>query len=62
MKTLRKNEKTIIIIAHRLSSVMKADKIIVLKGGKIAEEGTHKKLLATKGEYYSLWKYQFPID
>ncbi|CAN2049661.1 ATP-binding cassette, subfamily C, bacteriocin exporter [Candidatus Magnetomoraceae bacterium gMMP-1] len=60
VRTLRKNKKTVIMIAHRLSTVMKADKIIVLKEGKVIEQGKHEDLLLTKGEYYNLWKYQFP--
>jgi len=61
VQSLRKKDKTIIIIAHRLSTVMNADKIIVLEQGKLIEEGSHKKLLAKKGKYYDMWKQQFPI-
>ncbi|MBW1616933.1 MAG: hypothetical protein JRJ49_10480 [Deltaproteobacteria bacterium] len=59
--SLKKQNKTVIIIAHRLSTVMNADKIIVLKQGETVEEGTHKNLLAKKDEYYSLWQYQIPL-
>ena len=48
-------DKTVIMIAHRLSSVVNADKICVIDEGKIAEEGTHKELLALKGLYASMW-------
>ena len=48
-------DKTVIMIAHRLSSVVNADKICVINEGKIAEEGTHKELLARKGLYASMW-------
>ena len=48
-------DKTVIMIAHRLSSVVNADKICVIDEGKIAEEGTHKELLARKGLYTSMW-------
>lgn len=55
------NNPTTIIVAHRLSSVKKADIIIVLKEGHIAEIGTHNKLYAQKGVYYSLFKNQESI-
>ena len=47
--SLQKKGKTVIIIAHRLSTVMKADKIIVLSEGKIIEKGEHKKLISKRG-------------
>ncbi|MGI0516885.1 ABC transporter ATP-binding protein [Treponema denticola] len=47
--------KTVIMIAHRLSSVVNADKICVINEGKIEEEGTHTELLARKGLYASMW-------
>ncbi|MHA1992876.1 MAG: ABC transporter ATP-binding protein [Candidatus Hodarchaeales archaeon] len=51
--------RTSIIIAHRLSTVRAADRIIVLDKGKIIEEGTFDQLLAQKGEFYTLYKLQF---
>jgi len=51
--------RTSIIIAHRLSTVRSADRIIVLDKGSIAEEGDHATLLARKGLYYNLHKLQF---
>jgi len=48
-------DKTVIMIAHRLSSAVNADKICVIDEGKIAEEGAHKELLARKGLYASMW-------
>ena len=48
--------KTVIMIAHRLSSVVNADKICVINEGKIEEEGTHTELLARKGLYASMWE------
>jgi len=50
--------KTTIVIAHRLSTVQKMDRIIVLDKGKIIEEGTHKELLKGKGIYADLWSHQ----
>lgn len=55
-------DKTVIVIAHRLKSIMEADNIIVLKEGKIIEEGTHEKLLEKDGEYRSLWNLQFEAE
>jgi len=60
VQSLRKKNKTIILIAHRLSTVMNADKIVVLEKGKLIEEGNHKKLISKKGRYYDMWKQQFP--
>ncbi|MFW9941108.1 MAG: ABC transporter ATP-binding protein [Candidatus Thorarchaeota archaeon] len=51
--------RTSIIIAHRLSTVRAADRIIVLHAGKIIEEGTFDELLAQKGDFYNLYKLQF---
>ncbi|HAT1614039.1 TPA: ABC transporter ATP-binding protein [Raoultella ornithinolytica] len=50
--------KTVIAIAHRLSSVIGMDRIIVLQKGLIEEEGTHNELVQQEGSYYSLWKEQ----
>ena len=48
-----------IIIAHRLATVKKADKIIVMDAGKIVETGTHKELLKAGGYYSKLYEAQF---
>ena len=50
--------RTTITIAHRLSTVMNSDKIVVFHEGKIVEVGDHKSLLKKKGKYAELWKYQ----
>ncbi|MFN3363215.1 MAG: ABCB family ABC transporter ATP-binding protein/permease [Allorhizobium sp.] len=50
--------RTTLVIAHRLSTVVGADEIIVLKGGEIAERGSHSELLAQDGLYASMWNRQ----
>ncbi len=57
---LMKN-KTSIIIAHRLYTLTKVDKILVFEGGKIVESGKHEDLLSRRGQYYKLWQSQFEI-
>ncbi len=54
-----KNIGTMLIVAHRLSTIQKADQIIVLQKGEIIERGTHQQLLANRGYYYKLYKLQF---
>lgn len=51
--------RTTIVVAHRLSTIRNADKIIVVMDGKIVEEGSHDDLLKKKGEYYTLYTAQF---
>ena len=53
--------RTILIIAHRLSTVMNAHKIIVMDKGKVVEEGTHKQLINKRGTYYKLVKNQIEL-
>lgn len=50
--------RTVLVIAHRLSTVRKADQIVCLKEGAILEKGTHDELLARNGHYARLWSYQ----
>jgi len=58
LENLMKN-RTTFIIAHRLSTIKNADRIIVIKDGKIVEEGTHESLLAGQGEYEKLHNLQY---
>ncbi len=53
--------KTVVVVAHRLSTVKNADQIIVLDNGGIAEQGTHKELIVLKGKYYHLVKNQLEL-
>ena len=50
--------RTTLIIAHRLSTVVNADEIIVLRKGRVVEKGSHKELLQLDGEYSKLWAMQ----
>ena len=55
-------KKTVLMIAHRLSTVQDADEILVFDGGKIVERGTHQALLAANGRYAAMWKdYQTSV-
>ncbi|MFA6675832.1 MAG: ATP-binding cassette domain-containing protein, partial [Bacilli bacterium] len=54
-----KNIGTMLIVAHRLSTIQKADQIIVLQHGEVIEKGNHQSLLKNKGYYYKLYKLQF---
>ena len=51
--------RTSFIIAHRLSTIRKADRILVVEGGRIAEMGTHAELIRARGHYYTLYTNQF---
>ena len=53
--------KTVIVVAHRLSTVKNADKIVVMENGEIIEEGTHAELILKKGKYYELVKNQLEL-
>ena len=50
--------RTCVVIAHRLSTIYNADCIAVIEGGKVVEKGTHSELLANKGLYYQLNRFQ----
>ena len=52
--------RTTFVIAHRLSTVIQADKIVVLRDGHLAEMGTHPELMAARGAYSRLYQNQLP--
>jgi ATP-binding cassette subfamily B protein len=54
--------RTAVVIAHRLSTVRSADRILVVEGGRIVEQGTHAQLLALEGRYAELYRTQFLSD
>jgi ATP-binding cassette subfamily B protein len=61
VKYLRQNDKTVVLIAHRLSTVFMADKICVLENGELVEEGTHEELVKRESYYKRFWQSQFPF-
>ena len=60
IQELKQEGKTILIIAHRLSTVIDADKIAILENGVLIEEGTHDSLFKEGTRYYGMWKKQLP--
>ncbi len=60
IQSFLKDGKTVILIAHRLSSVVDADQIFVLQKGKLVQTGNHDKLMNEEGIYQNMWNRQFP--
>ncbi len=61
IKSQKEEGKTIIIIAHRLGTVLIADSIVLLDDGKLCEKGTHNELYSLRGKYYNMWQKQIPL-
>jgi ATP-binding cassette subfamily B protein len=58
----RQGRKTTIVIAHRLSTLAHADRVIVLDGGRVIQEGNHRELIAEEGLYRRLWQIQSNLE
>lgn len=63
MENLRRfyRGRTVVVVAHRLSTVCDADKIVVLDAGTVVETGTHNELIALRGAYYNLVRNQLEL-
>jgi ATP-binding cassette subfamily B protein len=60
MTYLREDGKTVVVISHRLSTLIKADTIFYLEKGKVVEQGSHEQLITNNGPYQKLWEKQLP--
>ena len=58
LNELKRTGKTLIVIAHRLSTIAHSDTILVLKNGRLIEQGTHQELLARETTYKGMWEKQ----
>lgn len=61
IRQLKQKGKTVLIIAHRLSTVVQADRIAVLEKGVVVEEGSHQTLWKQRAKYFSMWQRQLPF-
>ena len=52
------DKRTVLVVAHRLSPIVKSDQIIVLGNGRIVEQGTKEELLKRQGKFFELWSLQ----
>jgi ABC-type multidrug transport system fused ATPase/permease subunit len=50
--------RTVLVVAHRLSTIRKADKVVVLEDGRVVEQGRHRELLARRGRYWEMVEHQ----
>ena len=50
--------RTTVLVTHRLVAARDADEVLLLREGKVAERGTHEKLMASRGDYWALWQAQ----
>lgn len=62
IKNLLKKKKTVVMIAHTLSIIKNADKILVVNEGQIVEEGSHEKLIAKEGKYAAMWRKEHQLS
>jgi ATP-binding cassette subfamily B protein len=62
IQSIREQGRTVIIIAHRMNSLIYCDKILCLNNKTLAESGSHAELMSKKGYYFRLWKNQFARD
>ncbi|QGY43595.1 peptide cleavage/export ABC transporter [Maribellus comscasis] len=61
IRKLKEEGKTVVVIAHRLSTVFLADSIVLLEKGHLIERGTHDELYSQNGKYYDMWQKQIPL-
>ena len=63
-ETLRglRGHRTVVVVSHRLSTVVDCDEIFVMQDGRITERGTHDQLVAQRGHYYAMAKHQMRLE